>query len=104
MAALDFMTMATSLEDDSLVSRCGALSCWPITAFECARALQARMPSYHVCPEFSLPAAPQFPNQEPPRPQQLVLPDLWIVPHLTHNELMVVVLTGLQACTPSDHL
>ena len=46
-------------------------------------ALQARQPWYHVCS----PSAPQLPNQEPPRAQQLCLPDLW-VPHLRHTGLV----------------
>ena len=55
--------------------------------------LQARMPSYHVCLTFELPEAPQLPNQEPPRPQQLILPDFGVVLHLVHVEPIVVVVT-----------
>ena len=69
-----------------------ALSCWPMAVLDCTRALQAWMPSYHVCSRFALPALPQFPNQEPPRPQQLILPDFLMLPHLGHTELMVVVM------------
>ena len=61
---------------------------------DCDRALQAWMPSYHVCPKFELPALPQFRNQEPPRPQQLVLPDFSMAPHLRHTELIIVVVTA----------
>ena len=49
------------------------------------------MPSYHVRSSLALPVLPQFPNQEPPRPQQLTFPDLAIMPHLGHTELMVGV-------------
>ena len=63
-------------------------------ALNCDRALQAWMPSYHVWRMFELPAAPQFPNQEPPAPQQLSLPDFLMLPHLAHTELMVVPETG----------
>ena len=62
---------------------------------DCDRVSQAWMPSTHVCPRFALPALPQFLNQEPPRPQQLVLPDFPMVPHLGH--------TGI-AVTPSVHM
>ena len=60
------------------------------------------MPLYHVCSSLALPALPQFPNQEPPRPQQLAFPDLAIVPHLGHKELVmavvVVVATSVYKC------
>ena len=61
---------------------------------DCDRALQALMPSYHVCSNFPLPPAPQLLNQEPPRPQQLILPDFRMVPHLEHSGLMVVVVAA----------
>ena len=66
----------------------------------CDRAfLQARIPSYHVCQfSFAPPALPQFPNQEPPRPQQLRLPDFSMLPHLRHTALrvaVIVVATGV---------
>ena len=60
-------------------------------ALDRASDLQARMPSYHVCSSLALPALPQFLNQEPLRPQQLGFPDLAMMPHLKHTELMVVV-------------
>jgi len=55
---------------------------------------------------LALPARPQFLNQEPPRPQQLIFPDFEMVLHLRHTELMMVdvVVAGLQAATPSDHV
>ena len=58
-----------------------AFDCRSMAALDCDRVLQARMPSYHVWPNFPLPALPQFPNQEPPRPQQLTFPDFLTVPH-----------------------
>ena len=44
---------------------------------------QAWKPSNHVCSKFGSPGCPQFPNQAPPREQQLDLPDL-VAPHLAH--------------------
>merc|ERR1712032_86042 len=70
---------------------------------DCGSVLQAWMPSYHVYSSLALPAVPQSPNQEPPRPQQLIFPDFAMMPHLGHTELIVVV-ESLQASTPSDHL
>ena len=64
--------------------------CWA-AAFDCARALQTRMPSCHVWWRFVLSAPAQFLNQEPPRPQQLILPDLLMMPHVEHTELMSAV-------------
>ena len=40
-----------------------------------------------------MPALPQLPNQEPPRPQQLALPDFGIMPHSGQAELMAIVVT-----------
>ena len=65
--------------------------CWCLAVFNCERGLQVRIPSYHVRRSFVLPALPQFLNQEPPRPQQLALPDFSMVPHLAHANLLVVV-------------
>ena len=45
--------------------------------------LHACLPSNHVCSKFELPGSPQFLNQEPPRAQQLGLPDS-VVLHLGH--------------------
>ena len=54
------------------------------------------MPSCHVCSRFVFPALPQFPNQEPPRPQQLSLPDFLMMPHVRHTGLMdIVVVPGV---------
>ena len=88
----------TALVEFPIPTTSKEFSCWP--AFDCGsqqgllncnRILQARMPSYHVCSRLELPALPQFLNQEPPRPQQLRLPDFSMVPHLKHNKLLVVV-------------
>ena len=67
-------------------------SCCTTAAWNC-RSLQARMPSCHVWPRFEFPALPHFPTQEPPRPQQLSLPDFFMVPHSGHTELANVVVT-----------
>ena len=53
------------------------------------------MPSDHVCSRLELPPPPQVPNQEPPRPQQLILPDLPMAPHFGHAELMIVVVMAV---------
>ena len=62
-----------------------------MTVLNCARDLQALMPSRHVWSSFALPALPHFLNHEPPTPQQLIFPDRPMVPHLGHVELAVVV-------------
>ena len=67
-------------------------SSWPTAAGNC-RALQAWTPSCHVWPAFALPALSQLPNQEPPRPQHVSLPELAMVPHLGHTELVSAVVT-----------
>ena len=41
---------------------------------------------------------PQFVNQEPPRPQQLIVPDLSTVPHLGHAVFVRTVVTAGNAC------
>ena len=69
---------------------CAAFSCWPTPILDTARVLQACMPSCHVCWSLVFPAPPQVLNQEPPRPQQLALPDFTMVPHLGHSKPMVV--------------
>ena len=72
-----------------------AFRCSKITFLDCNRVLQAWMPSYHVWSSFlTLPALPQFLNQEPPRPQQLNLPDFPMTAHPGHTELIVVVLAA----------
>ena len=90
MTALKF-TLWASLED-TLPFCWAALTCRSMTALDCARVLQTRMPSYHVWRSFVLLALlPQPLNQEPPGPQQLLLPDFAMVPHFGHAELMVVI-------------
>ena len=93
MAALEFITKSGSLQD-SLLFCWAAFRCWPTAVLDCVHDLQVRIPSYHVWSSLLLPAFPQFPNQEPPWPQQLILPDLWMVPHLWHTELMIVVVAA----------
>ena len=70
------------------------LVCRPMVALDRTGDLQARMPSYHVCSSLAFPALPQFPNQEPLRPQQLVLPDFAMMPHLGHTKLVVAVVAA----------
>ena len=86
-------TMSASLEE-WLFFCWAAFACWPTAVSDCDRALQACMPSYHVWSRFVLPTRPQVLNQEPPRPQQLTLPDFAMMPHLGHTELTVVVVTA----------
>ena len=52
--------------------------------------LQAWKPSAHVWSTFVSPASPQFLNQEPPRAQQLRLPNFLVIPHLRHTELGII--------------
>ena len=54
------------------------------------------MPLYHVRARFPLPVPPQFPYQEPPRPQQLILPDFLMMPQSRHTgpPMDVVVTAG----------
>ena len=59
-----------------------------------ARNLQALTPSCHVCSSLEFPALTQLPNQDPPRAQQLILPDFKMVPHSEHKEVMLVVATA----------
>ena len=61
MAVLEFITLSASLEE--LLLFCRTALC--IAVLGC-RALQPWIPSNHVCGNFLLPEAPQFPNQEPP--------------------------------------
>ena len=49
---------------------------------------QASRPSVHVWPNCVSPTSPQFLNQAPPRPQQLLLPAL-LVAHLAHPLLLL---------------
>ena len=71
IAALDLMP---TLSSSAKACGSGACSCCPTTAKGC-RALQAWMPSCHVCSRFAVLEYPQVPNQDPPRAQQLSLPD-----------------------------
>ena len=74
---------------------CGAaFDCRPMTAVDFAKVLQALSPSYHVWSSLALPALPQFPNQEPLRPQQLLFPDFAMMPHLEHKELSLAAVTA----------
>ena len=54
--------------------------------------LQASMPSDHVCSCLESPALPHFPNQDPPRLQQLLLPDFLMMPHLEHTAIVSGIL------------
>ena len=81
--------------NESLLSCCAPCSCWPMTLLDCDRDLQAWTPSDHLWSSFVAPDAPQFPNQEPPRPQQLSLPDFLVMPHLEHTKLMILVAIGV---------
>ena len=78
-----------------LFSCSAALDSSPLAVFNCVRVLQASKPSYHLCSTLLLSALPQFPNQEPPRPQQLLLPDLPMMPHLGHTGTMAVSLAAV---------
>ena len=79
----------------------GEFRCWPefdcrpMTALDCVSVLQAWIPSYHVWSRLVLPALPQFLNQEPLWPQQLIFPDFVMIPHLGHTELMIIVVTAV---------
>ena len=50
-----------------------------------------------VMDTFALAAVPQFSNQEPPRPQQLLLPDFAMIPHLGHAALIVIAVVVVTA-------
>ena len=99
-ATITELEFTVSLEDP-LRFCLAARSCWRIAALDCPCFLQTRTPSYHVCTTCVLPVPAQFPNQEPPRPQQLSLPDFRIVPHLAQTELMVFVVAT--ACWHVEH-
>ena len=91
MAALEFAIISEPFKEFSCSAAC---DCWPLPLLDCARVLQTWMPAYHVWSSLVLPAPPQCLNQEPPRPQQLCLPDFLMEPHLGHTELLVVVVVG----------
>ena len=92
MAALEFITLSAPSKG-FLLSFPTRFCCWPIATSDCC-ALQAWMPSCHVCWSSVLILAPQSPNQDPPRAQQLRSPDLLMVPHVRQAELMVVNLAA----------
>ena len=85
--------LCPELLEEAMVFRRAAIRCRPMALLGCDRGLQTWMPSYHVWPSLELPAPPQFLNQEPPRPQQLLLPDFWMEPHLKHTDTMVVAVS-----------
>ena len=90
ISVLEFPVI-TSLEG---FNRCAAFDSRPLALLDCDRVLQTWMPSYHVCLSLALPALPQFLNQEPLLPQQLISPDFAMMPHLGHTELMIVVVVA----------
>ena len=77
--------------EESFLCCLSPFSCSLMTIADCPRSLQTCKPSDQVCSSLAPPALPQFPNQEPPRPQQLILPDFFVIPHLTHVERIVVI-------------
>ena len=89
LTVLDFGLLSPSKKP--LLSCWASFKCCLTTVFDCARILQACKPSCHVWPSFMPPVPPQFPNQEPPWPQQLILPDFFVTPHLGHTKLIIVV-------------
>ena len=88
MTALEF-TVSIPLEEFGCRA---AFDCRPLALWDWSRVSQTWMPSYHVWRSFALPALPQFLNQEPPRPQQLLLPDFLMAPHVWHTGLAAVVI------------
>ena len=76
--------------EESEAFRSAAFGCWPMTGLDCDCASQAFMPSCHEWSRFRFPPPPQRLNQEPSWPQQLALPDFWMVPHAGHAGLPVV--------------
>ena len=97
--------LCPELLEEAMVFRRAAIRCRPLALLGCTHVLQAWMPSYHVWPSLELRALPQFPDQEPPRPQQLGMPDFTVMPHLRHSELMVVVVAaGRCECESSSNM
>ena len=86
MTVFESIPTLTSSEE-ALLFGC---TCWSIIILDCP-ALQTSMPSFHVWSKFVLPVPPQFLNQEPPRAQQLALPDFWMMPHFGHKVMTGVV-------------
>ena len=99
---LSGMVANTALESTPMLAsseKAFCFSCkicrWRSTAAWNCCDLQTRIPSYHVLPRDMLPALRQFPYQEPPCPQQLILPDFLMMPHSRHTGPMgAVVLTA----------
>ena len=90
----DFVNVETDLKSIvSITPSCVAFEYCTMIVLDCDRALQVWIPSYHVWWSFVLPAPPQFLNQEPPRPQQLLLPD-FVAPHMGHTEIVIVVVVS----------
>jgi len=54
-----------------------------VVVMDSAVSSHACLPSNHVCSKFESPGSPHFLNQEPPRAQQVGLPDL-VATHLEH--------------------
>ena len=89
LAVLEIMILSTASEE-LLLFWWITFRCCSIAVLGC-RGPQTWTPSYQVCESFALPVAPHCPNQEPPRAQQLSLPDFVMVPHVRHTELTGVV-------------
>ena len=86
-----FMFNIPALVEPKLCFR-AAFSCLAMAVLDCARVSHARKPSCHVYSLVELPTVPQLFNQEPPRAQQLLLPDFLVVPHFRQKGLMRVLL------------
>ena len=89
-----WFAMSATWEGEPMSFCWPAFSCWALNGLDCDRVLQAWIPSCHVWWSFVLPKPPHFLNQEPPRPQQLILSDFPMVPHLGHTETAIVVVTA----------
>ena len=99
IAAMTALFVMAAPWEESMSLCWAPFSWWSTAVLDCDGALQAWIPSYHVCWSFALPTLPQFLNQEPPIPQQLILPDLLMVPHLGHAETVIVVVSaGVFVC------
>ena len=86
-----YLVMPAPIDNFSCLA---AFDCRSMAALDCDHVLHAWMPSYHVWSSLALPTTPQFPNQEPPRPQQLTFPDVLTVPHRGHTKPIAVVVTA----------
>ena len=76
--------LLTGVGANESIAAVAVRSCWAITTSELD--LQAWKPWCHV---YS-PLPPQFPNQEPPRAQQLFVLDFLTMPHLRHTGMIVL--------------